>query len=133
MVLFRQLAAMFDEQSVLNAIRALIGTGEAHAISVGDVQRALEAELGLSLLDYFRAWVFRNGEPSYPLANATFERTPGGAWRVQLSAAARRCVPGAVDRRAWRASRLLFNNGPSGGAYPEPPAQMLPSIRRTSV
>jgi hypothetical protein len=48
------------------------------------LQRALEAELGVSLEDYFQAWVFGSGEPSYPLANATFERTPEGAWRVSL-------------------------------------------------
>lgn len=132
MVLFRQLAVMFDEQSVLDAIRALIGTGEAHAISVSDVQRALEVELGVSLEDYFQAWVFGTGEPSYPLANATFERTPEGAWRVQLTAAAE---DGIARGCAFRVRLLggpgeqadyFFNNGPSGGAYPEPPAQTLP-------
>ena len=132
MVLFRQLAVMFDERSVSNAIRALIGTGEAHAISVADVQRALEAELGVSLEDYFQAWVFGSGAPSYPMANASFEQTPEGAWCVQLSAAAE---DGIARGCAFRVRLLgapgeqadfFFNNGPSGGAYPEPPSQVLP-------
>jgi aminopeptidase N len=138
MVLFRQLAVMFDEAAVLNAIRALVGSGEAHAIGVSDVQQALEEAIGVSLDDYFQAWVYGSGAPSYPIANASFQRTPEGAWRVQLSAAAE---DGIARGCAFRV-RLLgdsgqqadyrFNNGPSGGAFPEPPAQFL-SFTPTSL
>ncbi len=65
MVLFRQLEVMFDRESVLDAIASLIGGGP-RAISIDDVQAALEFETLADLDGYFDAWVHGEGAPTWP-------------------------------------------------------------------
>lgn len=63
MVLFRQLEAMTSRQQVVDAIKMLLG--RERAISVGDVQAALEATTGLDLDRYFDIWVKGSGAPTW--------------------------------------------------------------------
>jgi aminopeptidase N len=72
-ILFRQLEALFNRQSVLSALSQLLG--ETRAISVSDVQEALEEATGANLDTYFEAWVYGEGDPTYPRFAVTV--TPG--------------------------------------------------------
>ncbi|HUQ06740.1 MAG TPA: M1 family aminopeptidase [Kofleriaceae bacterium] len=64
MILFRQLEVLTSRQQVISGIRALLGT--ERAISVDDVQAALEASTGLQLDRYFDIWVRGSGAPMWP-------------------------------------------------------------------
>ncbi len=77
MVLFRQLEAMTSRQKVVDAIKLLLG--RERAISVADVQAALEATTGLDLDRYFDIWVVGTGAPAW----ATFQVTIGREAPVQ--------------------------------------------------
>lgn len=73
MVLFRQVEALFDRETVLAALEALLGS--ERAIAVADVQSALEDATGADLSAYFDAWVYGEGVPSWP--TFAVEVTPG--------------------------------------------------------
>ncbi|HVV84656.1 MAG TPA: M1 family aminopeptidase [Kofleriaceae bacterium] len=64
MVLFRQLEAMTSREHVVDALKMLLG--HERAISVDDVQHALEATTGLDLDNYFAKWVRGSGPPAWP-------------------------------------------------------------------
>jgi aminopeptidase N len=63
MVLFRQLERMTSRQQVVDALKMLLG--RERAISVDDVQAALEATTGLDLDRYFDIWVRGEGPPEW--------------------------------------------------------------------
>jgi aminopeptidase N len=69
MVLFRQLEALFSRDDVLDAIAQLLGT--AHAVSVDEVQAALEDTTGADLATYFDRWVRGTGAPTWPRFTVT--------------------------------------------------------------
>jgi aminopeptidase N len=88
MILFRQLESLSSRPQVIDAIRMLLGT--ERAISVDDVQTALEASTGLQLDTYFDIWVRGEGAPVWPTFRVEItgtapaqnvvvtETTPGG-------------------------------------------------------
>jgi aminopeptidase N len=133
MVLFRQLEAMYGRDKVLAALVALIGTGRPRALSLADVQAALENATGADLEKYFEAWVYGSGFPSYPVATASFEETtPGsGAWRVRVATSAADGVARGCAFHvrlvgdAGETADFAFDNGPDGGEYDTPPEQAL--------
>ncbi len=63
MVLFRQLEAMTSRPRVVAALKMLLG--HERAISVADVQAALETTTGLDLDRYFDIWVRGAGAPTW--------------------------------------------------------------------
>jgi aminopeptidase N len=137
MVLFRQLEVMYGRDQVMAALVALIGTGHPRTLSVDDVQAALEVATGADLGAYFDAWVRGSGPAAFPFATASFEETaPGsGAWRVRVATetsdgVARGCafhvrLLGAGGVAAGEAADYFFTNGPGGGEYETPAAQVL--------
>jgi aminopeptidase N len=64
MILFRQLEVLFTRDQVLDAIAQVLG--EAHALSVDELQAALEDTLGVDLDMYFDRWVRGAGAPVWP-------------------------------------------------------------------
>jgi aminopeptidase N len=74
MVLFRQLEAMTSRQKVVDALTMLLG--HERAISVDDVQAALEATTGLDLDNYFDIWVRGSGAPTWAMFTVTVGREP---------------------------------------------------------
>ena len=76
MVLFRQLEAMTSRAQVVNAIKMLLG--QERAVSVADVQAALEATTQLDLDTYFDTWVRGSGAPAWPTFTVQVTREPPG-------------------------------------------------------
>lgn len=64
MILFRQLEVLYSRQAVLDAIAEVLG--EERALSVDQVQVALEESIGVDLDAYFDAWVRGTGAPVWP-------------------------------------------------------------------
>jgi aminopeptidase N len=64
MILFRQLESLSSRQQVIAGIAMVLGN--ERAISVDDVQAALEASTGLDLDMYFDTWVRGAGAPVWP-------------------------------------------------------------------
>ncbi len=75
MILFRQLEGLTTREQVLDAIAMLIST--ERAVSVTDVQAALESTTGLDLDTYFDIWVRGSGAPVWPTFRATITGTAG--------------------------------------------------------
>jgi aminopeptidase N len=65
MILFRQIEGMFGREPVMAALAELLG--EERALSVDEVQAALEAATGADLANYFDVWVRGTGAPRWPL------------------------------------------------------------------
>ena len=94
--LFRQLEVITSRDQVMAAIKDLLGT--QRAISVDDVQTALEAHTQLDLGDYFSAWVRGAGAPTWPTIATLY--TPGtngaagtlNATQANISAGAKPCM-----------------------------------------
>lgn len=88
MILFRQLESLSSRAAVLDALAMLLG--RERALSVDDVQAALETTTGLDLDTYFDVWIRGSGAPTWPTFRVTFggtapnqtvtvtETTPGG-------------------------------------------------------
>jgi aminopeptidase N len=76
MILFRQIEALFDRAAVMEALASLLG--EERAISVADVQAALEASTGADLDGYFDAWVYGEGDPIWPTVDIAVAQTGSG-------------------------------------------------------
>lgn len=74
MVLFRQLEAMTSRQQVVDALKMLLGS--ERALSVADVQAALEATTSLDLDNYFDIWVRGAGAPVWPTFQVSVTRSP---------------------------------------------------------
>lgn len=64
MILFRQLEVLFTRQDVLDAIASLLG--EPRALSVAEVQAALEEMTGADLDAYLDGWLRGTGAPIWP-------------------------------------------------------------------
>jgi aminopeptidase N len=64
MILFRQIEARYDRATVFEALGSLLG--QQRAIAIEDVQAALEAATGDDLAAYFDAWVYGDGDPTWP-------------------------------------------------------------------
>ena len=76
MILFRQLEVLYSRQAVIDAIAMLLG--EPRALSVDEVQAALEATTGADLEAYFDAWIHGSGAPVWPeFTIATTGVSPG--------------------------------------------------------
>lgn len=88
MILFRQLESLSSRAQVIAAIASVLGS--QRALSVDEVQAALETSTGLDLDNYFDTWVRGAGAPVWPTfrvdLTGTFpaqqvvvtETTPGG-------------------------------------------------------
>ncbi len=76
MILFKQLEALFDRASVMQALAKLLG--EARAIGVSDVKAALEESIGANLDSYFEAWVYGEGVPEWPRFAVNTQSVEGG-------------------------------------------------------
>ena len=70
LILFRQLEVMSSRAQVLTALESLLG--QPRALTIGDVEAALEASTGLELDAYFDAWLHGTGAPAWPAFNATY-------------------------------------------------------------
>jgi aminopeptidase N len=89
MILFHQVERMSSQAAVLAALHSLLGT--PHAISVADVEAALEQSTGLDLSAYFAAWLTGAGAPVWPQVSATWvpaPSPPGGVLQVSIANAA---------------------------------------------
>lgn len=86
MVLFRQTEVRFGRERVLAALRMLLG--RERALSMDDVQRALEQSTGAQLGEYIRAWLHGTGAPVWPAVRVVRE-TVGSGVRVTVSATTR--------------------------------------------
>jgi aminopeptidase N len=76
MILFRQLEVLYSREAVLEAIAAVLG--EERALSVDEVQVALEDATGADLDEYFDVWVRGTGAPVWPeFTIATSDAGPG--------------------------------------------------------
>jgi aminopeptidase N len=76
MILFRQLEVLFSRQSVIEAIAMLLG--EPRALSVDEVQAALETTTGADLDEYVDGWIRGTGAPVWPeFTIATSGASPG--------------------------------------------------------
>jgi aminopeptidase N len=93
MILFRQLEGLYDRDAVMAALVSLIGGGESRAISVADVQGALEAATGADLDAYFDAWAFGAGAPAWPRASASWVAAPAGGLDVSVDVTTSDGVP----------------------------------------
>ncbi len=71
LVLFRHLEAIFDRETVMAALRTLLGS--PRALSIGDIQEALETTTGADLENYFQLWVYGEGTPARPQYSVTIE------------------------------------------------------------
>jgi aminopeptidase N len=76
MVLFRQLEALFDRDAVMAALATLLG--QERALSVAEVQAALEASTGADLSGYFASWVSGSGAPSWPVLAVSYSQEADG-------------------------------------------------------
>jgi aminopeptidase N len=76
MILFKQLEALFDRASVMQALSDLLG--QPRAIGVVDVKIALEEATGANLDAYFEAWVYGEGVPAWPEFAVTTEAAGDG-------------------------------------------------------
>jgi aminopeptidase N len=65
MILFRQIEGLYDRDTVMTALRSLLGT--PRALRVADIQAALEDATGADLENYFDTWVYGEGVPSVPV------------------------------------------------------------------
>ena len=74
MVLFRQLEAMTSRAQIVDALKLLLG--RERAISVDDVQAALEQTTGLDLDAYFDIWVKGSGPPVWATFTVQIGREP---------------------------------------------------------
>ena len=74
MVLFRQLEAMTSRAQVVGGIKLLLG--RERAVSIDDVQAALEASTGLDLDNYFNIWVKGTGAPTWATFTVQVTREP---------------------------------------------------------
>ncbi len=83
MVLFRQIEALFDRESVITALQSLLGT--ERAISVADVKAALEQNTGADLTNYFDVWVYGEGIPERPAFSVTTTDVGGGMVNVTVT------------------------------------------------
>ena len=82
MVLFRQLEAIYGRADVIAALQSVLGT--PRALSVVELQAALEASMGADLDGYFDAWVYGSAAPAWP--EATVGYAPAGGGSVEVSA-----------------------------------------------
>ncbi len=64
MILFRQLEVLTSRGQVIDAIKMLLG--QERAVSVDQVQAALETTTGLDLDNYFDTWIRGRGAPAWP-------------------------------------------------------------------
>ncbi|MBT8494795.1 MAG: hypothetical protein KJO07_17190 [Deltaproteobacteria bacterium] len=72
MILFRQLEALFDRDSVLAALATVLQSESA--ISVEDIRLALEEQTGANLSGYFDSWLRGSGSPVWPTFAVSFEQ-----------------------------------------------------------
>jgi len=82
MVLFRQLEALYDRDTVLSALQLLLG--EQRAIGVADVKAALEQTTGADLTGYFDKWVYGTGAPTWPHVNVAVADNGDGTVTVTV-------------------------------------------------
>ncbi|MCL4228480.1 MAG: hypothetical protein KJZ91_28790 [Myxococcales bacterium] len=74
MILFRQLETLTSREQVLTAIASVLG--RERALSVAEVQAALELTTGLDLDRYFDTWVRGSGAPTWPTFRVEVTGTP---------------------------------------------------------
>lgn len=87
MILFHQLDVMYGRPAIITALQSLIGQPGERAISVDDVQHALEQATGADLTTYFANWVHGSGAPSWPTAKITTTDMGGGQVQVAVAVA----------------------------------------------
>jgi len=75
MILFKQIEMLSSRDAVLTALESVLGT--ERALTVGEVEDALEASTGLDLSSYFAAWVHGAGHPVWPRISATYDAVSG--------------------------------------------------------
>jgi aminopeptidase N len=95
MVLFHQLEGIYGRPAVITALQSLLG--HEHAISIDDVQAALEASTGADLTTYFDGWVKGSGVPAWPEATVTVTDMGGGSYQVGAALATADGVTRACD------------------------------------
>jgi aminopeptidase N len=93
MILFHQLEVIYGRQKILDAIGSLIAQPGQRAVSVDDVQHALEQTTGVSLANYFAGWVHGSGAPAWPRAKVTSTDMGGGVYQVAVDVTTADGVP----------------------------------------
>jgi len=131
MVLFRQLEVMYGRPAVIAALQSVLGS--QRALSVAELQTALEASTGADLGNYFDAWVFGSAAPTWPEATVSFAAAGGG--NVDVSAVlvtgdgvARGCAfTVQLVGTGGNAFDVFFDFGPDGTA-PASPQTVTPGF-----
>lgn len=83
MILFRQLESLFSREAVLNAIATLLG--EPRALSMDEVQVALEESISVDLDEYVDGWLRGTGAPVWPEFTVTTSGAGPGAIDVTVT------------------------------------------------
>lgn len=83
MILFRQMEALYDRDTVMAALRSLLGA--PRALRVADIQSALEAATGDDLQNYFDTWVYGEGVPSMPVFDVIVTDMGKGDYDVRVT------------------------------------------------
>ena len=83
MILFRQLEALFDREAVMAALTSLLGS--PRAVSVAEVQHALEQTTGTDLSHYFASWVHGRGDPTWPRIAVSLSEPIPGTYHAELT------------------------------------------------
>ncbi len=83
LVLFRQIEFLYDRDTVLEAIRGLLGAQQA--IGIDDIELALENATGADLTNYFDRWVYGEGVPVHPEFSVTVDDNGDGSYDVTVA------------------------------------------------
>ncbi|HTM18912.1 MAG TPA: M1 family aminopeptidase [Kofleriaceae bacterium] len=121
MILFRQLEVMFSRDAVLAALADLLGA--QRAISVDDVQAALEEHTGADLSGYLDAWLRGSGEPVWPSVTVDVADAGGGDVDVTVTPTAGSEPFGCaftveLTGDGGESLEVAFDRGVDGGAEP---------------
>lgn len=83
MVLYRQLELRYGRDAILAALQQALGT--ERTLSVAELEQALEQTTGDDLSEYFDAWVYGSGSPTWPTVTVSLTPQPAGTTSARVS------------------------------------------------
>jgi aminopeptidase N len=115
LILFKQIEMLSSRDQVLTALESVLGT--ERALSVAEVEDALEASTGLELSAYFAVWAHGSGAPVWPRVSATYAGGDLTVTQTNQAAGVRPCkfdveLRGANPEDRQRVEVDTFTDGP---------------------
>jgi aminopeptidase N len=115
LILFKQIEMLSSRAQVLTALESVLGA--ERALSVAEVEDALEASTGLELTDYFAVWAHGAGAPVWPRVSATYAAGELTVSQTNQAAGIRPCLfdvelRGANPDERQRVTVDMFTDGP---------------------